>query len=266
MEDPPGEKIPEPEEAQPLSDELLPDREKILLELYAECDAEKAKAMSKEARAGMDPPAGANLVYAELDIASMHSILNLLRSQYGPLFVGQGVFVDLGSGVGKAAVAAALLHPFQKVVGIEYLAPLHAVASDVQGKFAAAAATVLEEGKTPPEVSFMTGDFVAEVAGSLEPIAAECKVALAVATCYLEPQLKAMAKFAAKMPENSIFITFGQQLPLSMESGEDWVSLNVESMEMSWGPSTCFIYKKQAPMVQDEIEEEESPLPPKPKA
>lgn len=260
-----GEEIPEPEEAQPLSDELLPDREKILLELYAECDAEKAKAMSKEARAGMEN-AGANLVYAELDIASMHSILNLLKTGYGPLFVGQGVFVDLGSGVGKAAVAAALLHPFQKVVGIECLAPLNAVASDVQGKFAAAAATVLEEGKTPPEVSFMTGDFVDEVAGSLAPIAAECKVALAVATCYLEPQLKAMAKFAAAMPENSIFITFGQQLPLSMESGEDWVSLNVESMEMSWGPSTCFIYKKQAPMVQDEIEEEESPLPPKPKA
>lgn len=193
MEDPPGEKIPEPEEAQPLSDELLPDREKILLELYAECDAEKAKAMSKEARAGMEN-AGANLVYAELDIASMHSILNLLKTGYGPLFVGQGVFVDLGSGVGKAAVAAALLHPFQKVVGIECLAPLNAVASDVQGKFAAAAATVLEEGKTPPEVSFMTGDFVDEVAGSLAPIAAECKVALAVATCYLEPQLKAMAK------------------------------------------------------------------------
>lgn len=250
-------------ESEPLSDELFQDRERVFLELYAECDAEKAKAISKEARAGMEA-AGANLTYAELDIASLHSILKLIKTEYGPLYVDQGTFIDLGSGVGKAAIAAALLHPFQKVVGIEVLDPLNAVAADIQGKFAAAATPVMEDGKAPPEVSFMKGDFVDEVSQSLAPIAAECKVALALATCYLEPQLKAMAAFAALMPENSLFVTFGQQLPLSIESGEDWISLNVESMDMLWGPSTCFIYKKQAPLVQDDVEEEESPLPPKP--
>lgn len=257
------EEVPELVEAEPLSDELLPDREKIFLELYAECDAEKAKAISKEARATMEG-AGANLTYAELDIASVHSILNLLKREYGPLYVGDGTFIDLGSGVGKAAVAAALLHPFKKVVGIECIDPLNAVAADIQGKFAAAAAPVMEAEKTPPELSFMKGDFVAEVSQGLAPIAAECKVAMAVATCYLEPQLKAMAEFAALMPENSLFVTFGQQLPLSASSGEDWISLNVEQMEMLWGPSTVFIYKKQAPMVQDDVEEEEEKLPPKP--
>lgn len=256
-----GEEVPEPEEAQPLADELLQERSDIFLELYAEMDAEKAKAISKEARA-QDPEAAANLTYAELDINSLHSILNLIKREYGPLYVGQGTFVDLGSGVGKAAIAAALLHPFQKVVGVEILDPLHNVASDIQGKFAAAAAPIMEEGKAPPEVEFKKMDFVVEAAESLSATAADCKVALAVATCYLEPQLKAMAAFAAQMPENSLFVTFGQQLPLSVPSGEDWISLNVESMEMSWGPATCFIYKKQAPMVQEE--EEESLLPPKP--
>eukprot|EP00746_Dinoflagellata_sp_MGD_P162514 gnl/MRDRNA2_/MRDRNA2_90106_c0_seq1.p1 gnl/MRDRNA2_/MRDRNA2_90106_c0~~gnl/MRDRNA2_/MRDRNA2_90106_c0_seq1.p1 ORF type:complete len:267 (+),score=93.89 gnl/MRDRNA2_/MRDRNA2_90106_c0_seq1:179-979(+) len=264
MGDPAGEEVPELEEAQPLSDELLPDREKIFLELYAECDAEKAKALSKEARAQMEG-AGANLTYAELDIATVHSILNLLKREYGPLYVGDGTFIDLGSGVGKAAVAAALLHPFKKVVGIECIDPLSKVASDVQGKFAAAAAPVMEAEKAPPELSFMTADFVAEITSqALAPVAAECKVAMAVATCYLEPQLKAMAAFAEMMPENSLFVTFGQQLPLSASSGEDWISLNVEQMEMTWGPSTVFIYKKQAPMVQDDVEEEEEKLPPKP--
>lgn len=254
-----GEKVPL-EEAQPLSDELLPDREKIFLDLYAECDAEKAKEISKTARAGMEG-AGANLTYAELDIGTLHSILNIIKRDFGPLYIGDGTFIDLGSGVGKAAVAAALLHPFKKVVGIEVLLPLGDVADGVQGKFAAAAAPVIEAA---PELSFLKGNFVGEMSTTLAPIAAECKVALATATCYLEPELKAMAEFAAMMPENSLFVSFGQQLPLSGDAGEDWITLHTEQMEMLWGPSTCFIYKKQAPMVQDDVEEAESLLPPKP--
>jgi hypothetical protein len=74
-----GEEVPELEEAQPLPDEDLEKREKVFLEqLYAECDAEKAKSISKEARAGMEG-AGANLTYAELDIGTVHSLLNLLK-------------------------------------------------------------------------------------------------------------------------------------------------------------------------------------------
>lgn len=256
---------PEPEEAQELSDELFPEREKVFLDLYAECDAEKAKGISKEARTNLGIEGKPNLTYAEIDIASMHSILNTIKKEFGPLYVGQGAFVDLGSGVGKAVVAAGLLHPFQKVVGIECLDPLSAVASEAQGKFAAAAAAVFEEGKTPPEMIFMKGDFVEEVGRQeLGQCAAECKVAFALATCYLEPQITAMFEFAKLMPVGSLFVTFGQQLPLSKEAGEDWISLNCESMEMMWGPSTCFIYKKQEPMVQDDVEEEESLLPPKP--
>jgi hypothetical protein len=36
-----------------------------------------------------------------------------------------GKFVDMGSGTGKGCLAAALLHPFDSVVGIELLEKLY---------------------------------------------------------------------------------------------------------------------------------------------
>ncbi len=42
-----------------------------------------------------------------------------------------GVFCDLGSGSGRAVFAAAMLHDFDKCLGIEVLASLHATATSV---------------------------------------------------------------------------------------------------------------------------------------
>lgn len=261
-----GEAPPEPEEAPPLSEELFPDRKRAFEEIFADHDAEKVKAMAKEAKLALYPPDGdavpsPSLTYAELDIDSVHAILNVLKRDYGPLFVGQGAFVDLGSGVGKAVLAAALLHPFQKVIGIEVLDPLNNAANECAGKFATAIASVFseEEMNRKPEVVFLKGDFVDEIAGQLAPLAPECKVALAVATCYQERERFAMRDFAAKMPEGSLFVTFSQQLPSGDE--EDWMQLSAEKMDMAWGAATVFIFKKQAPMVQSDDEEVVPPPP-----
>jgi len=42
-----------------------------------------------------------------------------------------GVCYDLGSGVGRPAFTAATLHPFEKVVGVECLAGLHALGTEL---------------------------------------------------------------------------------------------------------------------------------------
>ena len=49
----------------------------------------------------------------------------MVKEKDMPLFANKGVFVDLGSGSGKACLAAQLLHPFEKVVGIETIQCLH---------------------------------------------------------------------------------------------------------------------------------------------
>lgn len=70
-----------------------------------------------------------------------------------------GVFVDLGSGTGKACIAAALLHPFEAVRGIETLEGLHRFAIDaIHPRYESIAKPLLESGNpaydeaTMPEV------------------------------------------------------------------------------------------------------------------
>ena len=44
-----------------------------------------------------------------------------------------GIFYDIGSGTGKPALAAALLHDFDQVNGIEILDGLYRISLEIQG-------------------------------------------------------------------------------------------------------------------------------------
>merc|ERR1712151_791539 len=125
-------------------------------------------------------------------------------------------------------------------------------------------------------------------------------VCLAVATCYREDQLQAMANFAKKMSDNSFFICLGQGLPGSCtfaknrnplqrraenvkrclaKPGVDpdnvvidepevhqevgWVEVPWSPMEVQcdWGPSKCFVYFKKPGPFSDGWEKGEGPWP-----
>jgi precorrin-6B methylase 2 len=57
--------------------------------------------------------------YGEVSISSFAAALTWVRPQPGE------TFVDVGSGVGKAVLAAAMLHPLEAAIGIEILDDLH---------------------------------------------------------------------------------------------------------------------------------------------
>ena len=72
------------------------------------------------------------LVYGEIEMRSFALALLKIKFKYGLPNVGHspsagilqhedGVFVDLGSGTGKAVVAAAIVHNFEMAYGIEVL-------------------------------------------------------------------------------------------------------------------------------------------------
>lgn len=72
------------------------------------------------------------LVYGEIEMKSLALALLKIKFKYGLPNVGyspsegilqreDGIFVDLGSGTGKAVVAAAIVHNFEMVYGIEIL-------------------------------------------------------------------------------------------------------------------------------------------------
>eukprot|EP00929_Paragymnodinium_shiwhaense_P006398 TRINITY_DN10973_c0_g1_i1.p1 TRINITY_DN10973_c0_g1~~TRINITY_DN10973_c0_g1_i1.p1 ORF type:complete len:378 (-),score=101.64 TRINITY_DN10973_c0_g1_i1:259-1392(-) len=293
------EEAPAPEPVPPLADEEYGPRQEMFAELFAEVSADAAKLASIKERTGTAPTEeegeeamqayeeqqkkSKSLMYGEVPFETIHKLLNVCKVEDLPLFPGKGLFVDLGSGTGKTAVAAALLHPFEKVVGIECMQCLNDMANTVTPKYGELA---FPEGMAKPEVSFVKGDFVAEFEGVCDPVVGQTVVALAHATAFGPEQMQAVANYATKMPDGSYFITFGQGLPdtvtfglnrhplqrkallvkealgkrgcdpstteipeLPVSDAVGWVEVHTEEVELASGPwgrwaSKAFVYKK----------------------
>jgi len=210
-----GEEVEERKPIPPLTEEEVEERSKVWDDVFAEYPANKVKLASIEERKANGKEEDSSLTYGEVDFGTINNIITMLKNQHTRLYAGQGIFLDLGSGCGKACVAAALAHPFEKVIGVETMACLDEVAQKANEKYKEAALT----GDPPPEkpeIQFIKGDFVADLAATLEPFAAQIAVCVAVATCFGEEQLNALANLAGKMSDNAIFVTFSQGLP-------DWI-------------------------------------------
>jgi hypothetical protein len=301
-EEEPEEVVIEP--VPPLAAEEYDARLQLFNDVFVECKADALKLASIKERTPAAPAekaegeeageedAGAadayaqavqkakSLMYGEVPFQILHDCLNEIKSQEMPLFPSKGLFTDLGAGAGKSCVAAALLHPFEKVVGVETLQCLVDAGAAALAKYSAAE-FILPEGVPKPEVALQKGDFVAEFEGILEPIAGQTMVALAVATTYIADQMQAISTFANKMPDGSYFIAIGQGLPDDVTFGLNrhplqrravavkkalavrgsdpdkieipeptvydavgWVEVSAKEVEMDWGTSKCFVYKK----------------------
>ena len=93
---------------------------------------EVGRTASKAGRAdGPEKQAIATLVYGEVRFDALALVLHTLRERYGALSKPGGVFYDIGSGTGKPVFGAALLHCWDKVVGIEVVQDLHNAALEM---------------------------------------------------------------------------------------------------------------------------------------
>jgi len=231
---------------------------------------------------GQEPPEvtpNIALAYSELNFQVVADLVDLVKDKCGPMYPGQGVFLDFGSGCGKLCLAAALLHPFQKVIGVEALQSLNDIEAQVQAKYAE---VELPDGMVKPEISFVKGDFVSEFDGILEPIAPEATFAIAVATTFGDPEMQAVAKLAQKMPQGASLFLVTQKLEeslvvdvnrnprqrrsvatkkalakrgveptgieIELEPAENdpngWRLKDTVPLELEWGTTNCYLYKK----------------------
>lgn len=203
----------------PLGEEQVQERSKIWEDIFADYPVNKIKQASIDERKANGKEEDATLTYGEIDFGIVNNIITMLKNQHTRLYAGTGIFLDLGSGCGKACVAAALAHQFEKVIGVETMACLDEVAQKANEKYKEAALT----GDPPPEkpeIQFIKGDFVADLAATIEPFAPQIAVCIAVATCFGDDQLNALATLASKMSDNAIVVTFSQRLPESVIGGD----------------------------------------------
>jgi hypothetical protein len=220
MTTPEGEEQPEPPQPiPPLTEEELQERQKLFDEIFKDFPANKVKLKSLSERKELGKEDDASFTYSELDLNIVNNVITMLKNQHTRLYAGKGVFVDIGSGAGKACLAAGLVHPFEKVVGIEYLQCLDDAAKAAHTKYME---TTLP-GEPAPEktpIQFIKGDFVAELDAHFAELAPQIAVCLAVTTCFGDAELNALANLAEKMSDNAIFVTFSQVLPDRVIGGD----------------------------------------------
>lgn len=77
-----------------------------------------------------------NLTYGEVHYKSIAECFRFIRNKYNSFPEGQGgTFVDLGSGSGKGVLAAALMHNFDRCIGIEILEGLYKQSVDLKSVY-----------------------------------------------------------------------------------------------------------------------------------
>ena len=120
-----------------------------------------------------------------------------------------GVFVDLGSGQGKGTLAAALVHDFDEVIGIEFLEGLYqkslelkALYDDMYPKY------IQEQGddtRKVPEMKFIHGDLTLYDWSNADLVFAN-------STCFKWKMMQKVLETSEKMKQGT-FLILTRKLP-----------------------------------------------------
>jgi len=180
--------------------------------------------------------------YGEISAEGFAHVLAIAEPREGE------VFVDLGSGTGKAALVAGALHPFSKVVGIEFVAPLHEaslrLAAHFQDKVVRDLALYASGQHTPPAVEMILGDLsVVDWSGLASKDKALSSVVFAACTCWSQELLDDLVAKAGKLQKGSRLITMTRILELDKTV---WRRVSKTMAHYGRGRMTFFIHEKIA--------------------
>ncbi|KAI9994089.1 hypothetical protein PInf_016653 [Phytophthora infestans] len=219
---------------------------------YRGFGAEYAKELSNEARKSSNL-IKTSYVYGEILFFPFADIIRWVA----PFLPDFAIFYDLGSGTGKAVIAASLVHPFDQAIGIELLEPLAHCAEKRK--------TALEKLKSPllkTDIDFMIGDLLTtkwedgdvvfchgtcfndEYEFGLSVISHRLMLTEPMSTCYyrfmLSREWTKISRAAEKIKQGSFFISTTHVLRTGLF--EVVKSLN---FTMSWGTAAVYIHRRR---------------------
>jgi len=210
------------------------------LELFKDFSVETCKQIVKSSAQGchvtIDSPA---LTYGEVDFNSYAAILALLDP------APSSVLVDLGSGVGKAVIATALLYgsTFRRVHGIEIIRELFEASDQVCAEYRRLVSNPdcpYNNNNNMCEVTFALGDFLTQDNMSTRGEYLDwtkADIVFANSTCFDADLMRRIADCASSMRPGTRLVT------LTCELSSDHFELQQKHIfSMSWGAATCFIY------------------------
>ncbi|RLN47804.1 hypothetical protein BBJ28_00022292 [Nothophytophthora sp. Chile5] len=180
-----------------------------------------------------------SLVYGEIAFTPFKVVLDVLKRWHHVLAKPGGVFLDIGSGSGKAVFAATLLHDFDACVGIEVLEGLHAISQDVLQRWEKVIKPThpLSMQKKRTRISFTLGDaLVCDWPSNADLVFLN-------STCFGERLMSALArKLALCCKPGAIIITATHELP-DTQNFEKLRQLTVT--QEAWGDATWYLHRKK---------------------
>jgi hypothetical protein len=186
-----------------------------------------------------------NLIYSEIDFSTIGFVIEKINKVHGRPNTGSsghqgklqtrgGLFYDLGSGSGKVAVAAALLHPFDSCFGIECLGSLILVANEIGQSYNTIGRTALNRDYET-YITHIFGNFL----DMKDKDWRDGDLVFANASNYDDETMKKLALLAHLMKRGSFFVTISQKLP-----SHDFVIVEHFMRKVSWGDASIYIQQK----------------------
>mmetsp|Transcript_21682 Transcript_21682/g.53076 ORF Transcript_21682/g.53076 Transcript_21682/m.53076 type:complete len:507 (+) Transcript_21682:302-1822(+) len=169
-----------------------------------------------------------SFTYGEVEFVSFCEILRCAKPKPGE------IFYDLGSGTGKAIVAAHLLESFKECHGVELLDGLHKVAQNVIDIFSKDKKLWKNAEVNPSKHCFVHHADMLE-----HPWWEVADVVYTSSICFTKELYKELGNRFSRMKKGSRIIT------LKMDNIPQLKLKDRKSYKMSWGRCTVYVYEKR---------------------
>jgi len=216
-------------------DDRLPDYDKAYMDSFEVICGDISFELSQR-KANISKQFTNNLTYGEITCEAIKAIVNHInidRSGYDcrPL----RAFYDLGSGSGRAVVAAALCNAFNSCIGIEISSELHNLALTLSDRWKTFCADKFL--KKYSELNFIQGSFLElSVCDWLDG-----DVIFINSTCFNKAMMDSLSTLCRGLRLGSYVIT----LTHTLSDAEGLFKIICEDrLTMSWGMADVFIHKK----------------------
>ncbi len=195
--------------------------------LYCNIPPVIAKSISNQQRLreGYD---SVSLGYAQIEFSEFKKQFTKIYN-YGFHPQNNGIFIDIGCGIGNCVFAAALLHNFHSCIGIEILSDLYSVCNSIKDNLWNKQVRCLNKIKLEIEIEFKLGD-------ALTIDWSYGNVIFINATCFSEDMMGKLSTCAENLAVGSIIISVTKFIPSSL-----FDMVEISEMHLSWGNASLYI-------------------------
>ncbi|MSU75404.1 MAG: hypothetical protein EXS55_02745 [Candidatus Magasanikbacteria bacterium] len=199
--------------------------EKIFNELYADIDGYALASKGKQTLGRYD----SHLTYGEITWDTFLDIMAEVQYRNN-----HKIFYDLGSGLGKAVIAAAMLGNFTHVLGVELLTELHHAAKKILFRFNKTARPHLAAHNRGVVVDYIHKDL-------FDHDWSDGDVVFMQTTCFNESLMERLEEQAENLKPGSLVVTLSKYL-----RNPSFKIITQKKYPFGWGEATVFIHKKMS--------------------